>query len=42
MDVQRKLYVGVVEDNKDPNRKGRIKVRVQTLFNDISVEDKYP
>jgi len=39
MDVQRKLYVGIVEDNKDPNRKGRIKVRVQTLFNDIPVED---
>lgn len=39
MDVQRKVYVGVVEDNKDPNKKGRIKVRIQTIFNDITVED---
>jgi len=34
-----KVFVGVVEDNKDPNRKGRIKVRVQTLFHEIPVED---
>ena len=34
-----KIFFGVVEDNKDPNRKGRIKVRVQSLFDDIPVED---
>jgi putative chitinase len=39
MKVQRTIYVGVVEENKDPNKKGRIKVRVQTLYNLIPVED---
>ena len=38
MDLQDN-YIGVVVDNKDPNRKGRIKVRVQTLFHNIPVED---
>jgi LAS superfamily LD-carboxypeptidase LdcB len=33
-----KLYMGIVEENYDPNRKGRIKVRVQSLYNDIEVE----
>jgi peptidoglycan L-alanyl-D-glutamate endopeptidase CwlK len=33
------FYIGVVEDNKDPNRRGRIKVRVQTLYNEIATED---
>lgn len=39
MELQRDFYVGTVEDNKDPNRKGRIKVRIQSLFHDIPVED---
>jgi hypothetical protein len=39
MELQKNFYVGVVEDNKDPNRKGRIKVRVQTLYHSIPVED---
>jgi len=39
MELQRDFYVGIVEDNKDPNRKGRIKVRVQTLYHNIPVED---
>jgi hypothetical protein len=34
-----KLWVGLVEDNKDPDRLGRIKVRVQSIFDDIPVED---
>jgi hypothetical protein len=34
-----KIFFGIVEDNKDPNRKGRIKVRVQSVFDDIPVED---
>jgi hypothetical protein len=34
-----KLWVGLVEDNKDPDRQGRIKVRVQSIFDDIPVED---
>jgi len=36
---ERKLYMGIVEDNYDPNRKGRIKVRVQSLYNVIPLED---
>lgn len=34
-----KLWVGLVEDNKDPDRLGRIKVRVQSVYDDIPVED---
>ena len=39
MDVERKLYIGVVEENIDPRRQGRIKVRVQTLYHKIPVEN---
>lgn len=39
MELGRDFYVGVVEDNKDPNRKGRIKIRVQTLYHSIPLED---
>ena len=35
----KKLYMGIVENNNDINRKGRIKVRVSTLYNEIPVED---
>lgn len=35
----RKFYIGLVEDNKDPNRKRRIKVRVQGVFDSIDVDD---
>lgn len=34
-----KTYVGVVEDNQDPNKIGRIKVRVVNIFDDIPLED---
>lgn len=34
-----KLWVGLVEDNKDPDRLGRCKVRVQSVYDDIPVED---
>jgi hypothetical protein len=34
-----KIFFGIVEDNKDPNRKGRIKVRVQGMFDDIPLAD---
>ena len=33
------FYIGVVEDNKDPKRRGRIKVRIQTLYHEIPLED---
>jgi hypothetical protein len=35
--LNRKVFVGIVEDNYDPKRCGRVKVRVQSLFNDIPV-----
>jgi uncharacterized protein YcbK (DUF882 family) len=34
-----KLWFGLVEDNKDPDRLGRVKVRVQSVFDDIPLED---
>lgn len=33
-----KIYVGIVEDNNDPKRLGRIKVRVQGVFERIPTE----
>lgn len=38
-DVRDRLWMGVVEDVKDPNRKGRIKVRVQGLYTELPLED---
>lgn len=37
--LDNKIFFGIVEDNKDPNRRGRIKVRVQSVFDDIPLED---
>lgn len=34
-----KTYVGVVEDNNDPKRLGRVKVRVLDVFDNLKVED---
>jgi hypothetical protein len=34
-----KTYVGVVEDNNDPKKLGRVKVRVMDVYEDISLED---
>ena len=39
MELLRDFYVGVVEENIDSTKKGRIKVRVQTLYHSISVDD---
>ena len=36
--LNRKVFVGIVEDNYDPKRTGRIKVRVQSIFNDIDTK----
>lgn len=37
--LDNKVFFGIVEDNNDPRRKGRIKVRVQSVFDDIPLED---
>jgi hypothetical protein len=37
--LDNKIFYGIVEDNKDPNKRGRIKVRVQSVFDDIPIED---
>ena len=37
--ISNKLYVGVVEDNSDPKHLGRVKVRVQTIFDNIPTAD---
>ncbi len=34
-----KTYIGVVEDNTDPKKLGRVKVRVLDIFDEIPVED---
>ena len=34
-----KTYIGVVEDNKDPKKLGRLKIRVVNVFEDIQTED---
>jgi hypothetical protein len=33
------MWMGVVDDNVDPKRRGRLKIRVQSLFDDIATED---
>jgi len=39
MNINKKLYLGLVEDISDPDKLGRIKVRVQGVFDKIPVED---
>lgn len=34
-----KTYVGVVEDNQDPDKTGRVKVRVMNIFDDMPISD---
>ena len=34
-----KTYIGVIEDNKDPKKLGRVKVRVIDVFDDMKLED---
>ena len=36
---ENKTYVGVVEDNNDPKKLGRVRVRVLDIFDDLKVED---
>lgn len=39
LDLDKKLFVGFVESVKDPNKRGRIKVRVQSLYDDLALDD---
>jgi hypothetical protein len=34
-----KTYIGIVEDNNDPKKMGRVKVRVVDVFDDIELDD---
>jgi len=38
-DFKNKTFVGVVEDNNDPKKLGRCKVRVLNVFDEIPIED---
>ena len=38
-DLQGKTFIGVVADNKDPNKIGRCRIRVVNIFDQIPVED---
>lgn len=38
-ELKNKSFIGVVEDNNDPKKLGRIKVRVLNVFDEIPVED---
>ena len=33
------MWMGVVDDNVDPKRRGRLKIRVQSLFDDLDTAD---
>jgi hypothetical protein len=35
------IYRGVVEDNKDPDKRGRCKIRVFGIHDKINTESKY-
>jgi hypothetical protein len=37
--IERKLYVGIVENISDPNKKGKIQVRVQGVFEELETEN---
>ena len=38
-DLKNQIFVGVVEDNNDPKRLGRCRVRVLNVFDDIAVDE---
>ena len=38
-ELENVIFVGIVEDNNDPKKLGRIKVRVVNIFDEIPVED---
>lgn len=37
--IENRTYIGIVEDNADPKRLGRCRIRVFDVFDDIPVED---
>lgn len=39
MDLSNKTYIGIVEDNNDPKKIGRCRIRVIDIFDDIPTED---
>jgi hypothetical protein len=38
-DLKGKIFVGMVEENEDPKKIGRVKVRVMNVYDEIPVED---
>ena len=37
--LKNQTYIGIIEDNKDPKKQGRCKVRVYTIYDDIPTSD---
>lgn len=37
--IENKTYIGTVEDNKDPKKLGRVKVRVMNVYDKLKIED---
>jgi len=38
-ELKKRIFVGVVEDNNDPKRLGRCRIRVNNVFDELPVED---
>ena len=39
MNLKNRTFIGIVEDNIDPKKRGRIKVRVSSVYDDIPTSD---